>query len=164
MKNWYLVHTKIRQESLAQEHLSRQGYTCFLPVARAERIRQGKISLVQEALFPRYLFVQLGDEMQDMSWAPIRSSIGVSRLVSFGQVPAKVSEDVISALKAQCSSGMIKHRQFESGDVVSITKGPFRGVDAIFQTTDPDGRIVILFELISKPVRMSVAPDAVKKI
>ena len=36
MSNWYLIHTKIRQERVALENLERQGFKCFLPLIRAE--------------------------------------------------------------------------------------------------------------------------------
>ena len=32
--DWYLIHTKVRQERCAQENLERQGHTCFLPKVR----------------------------------------------------------------------------------------------------------------------------------
>ena len=38
--DWYLIHTKVRQERCAQDNLERQGYTCFLPQIRAEKLRR----------------------------------------------------------------------------------------------------------------------------
>ncbi len=34
--NWYLVHTKPRQEQVALENLQNQAYPCFLPQNRVE--------------------------------------------------------------------------------------------------------------------------------
>ena len=82
MSNWYLIHTKIRQERVALENLERQGFECFLPLIRAEKLRRGALQVVQEPLFPRYLFIRLGTGLESQSWAPIRSTIGVSRLVA----------------------------------------------------------------------------------
>ena len=47
MSNWYLIHTKIRQERLALENLERQGFECFLPLIRAEKLRRGALQVVQ---------------------------------------------------------------------------------------------------------------------
>jgi transcriptional antiterminator RfaH len=59
MCNWYLIHTKIHQERVALESLESQGFECFLPIFRAEKLRRGELQMVQEALFPRYLFVRM---------------------------------------------------------------------------------------------------------
>lgn len=58
--HWYLVHTKPKQEKYALENLQRQGYECYLPLLLSERIRQGILMVTDEPLFPRYLFIRLG--------------------------------------------------------------------------------------------------------
>lgn len=78
MKSWYLVHTKIRQEAVALANLQRQGFECFLPLIWVEKLRRGNLQVVQEPLFPRYLFIRLGMGAESQSWAPIRSTLGVS--------------------------------------------------------------------------------------
>ena len=58
--HWYLVHTKPRQEKCALENLQRQGFHCYLPTLPSEKIRQGVLMVADEPLFPRYLFIRLG--------------------------------------------------------------------------------------------------------
>lgn len=86
---------------MALDHLERQGFECFLPLIRAEKLRRGALQVVQEPLFPRYLFIRLGTGLESQSWSPIRSTTGVSRLVSFGQVPAKIDDELVGELRAQ---------------------------------------------------------------
>jgi transcriptional antiterminator RfaH len=88
--HWYLIHTKPRQENIALENLHKQGYTCYLPLFKVEKIRRGKLAVVLEALFPRSLFIQLDTELSSQSWTPIRSTKGVNHLVDFEVRPAKV--------------------------------------------------------------------------
>ncbi|MDR2366145.1 MAG: hypothetical protein LBD68_09915, partial [Zoogloeaceae bacterium] len=71
---WHLIHTKPRQEKRAVENLKRQGYTCYLPIISTEKLRRGVLALVEEPLFPRYLFIHLGMGPADKSWAPIHST------------------------------------------------------------------------------------------
>ncbi len=101
---WYLVHTKPRQEKCALENLERQGYQCYLPTLPSEKLRQGLLTVSDEPLFPRYLFIRLGQGDSAKSWAPIRSTKGVSRLVSFGVEPAKVEDGLIELLRVQEAS------------------------------------------------------------
>ena len=52
-RSWYLVHTKPRQENLAQENLERQGYETYLPRVYQTRRRNGRYVKTMEAFFPR---------------------------------------------------------------------------------------------------------------
>ena len=96
---WYLIHTKPRQEHIALTNLERQGYTCYLPQLRVEKIRRRKAEVVSEPMFARYLFVRLSTSDNGPSWAPIRATLGVSQLVRFGTRPAKVEDPLVDLLR-----------------------------------------------------------------
>lgn len=164
MSNWYLIHTKIRQERVALDNLERQGFTCFLPLIRAEKLRWGALQVVQEPLFPRYLFIRLGTGLESQSWAPIRSTLGVSRLVTFGQIPAKIEDSLVDELRAQSEASEVVLRHFEPGEQVVVTDGPFVGVEAIYQMADAEGRVMVLLDILSKQVKMSVPPASIRKV
>ena len=68
--HWYLVHTKPRQEKCALENLQRQGFQCYLPTLLSEKLRQGVLTVVDEPLFPRYLFIRLGRGIQRQAGRP----------------------------------------------------------------------------------------------
>ena len=164
MLHWYLVHTKPRQEKCALENLERQGYPCYLPTLPSEKLRQGALTVVDAPLFPRYLFIRLGQESSAKSWSPIRSTKGVSRLVSFGGEPAKVDDGLIEALRAQEASFQAKpERLFKPGERVRLTEAPFAGIEAIFQESDGERRVIVLIELLAKQVRLRVAPESLRK-
>lgn len=163
MNSWYLVHTKIRQEQVALENLERQGFECFLPLALVEHARKGALQVVSEPLFPRYLFIRLGTGMQAQSWAPIRSTLGVSRLVTFGQKPAMADDQLVAQIRTTCarSDGVV--RAFNPGEAVVVTHGPFAGLEAVYQATSGEGRAMVLLNLLSKPVSLAVAPTDLRK-
>lgn len=163
--NWYLVHTKPRQEQCALENLQWQGYECYFPVMLTEKLRLGKISTVQQPLFPRYLFIRLGQGPSAQSWTPIRSTKGVSRLVTFGNMPAKVDDALIALLRGYEESVQAKPDcLFNAGERVRITSGAFINIEGIYQTTDGDQRVMVLIELMSKPIKISVAPSTLQKL
>lgn len=163
--HWYLVHTKPRQENCALENLQRQGYQCYLPTRLSEKLRQGALTVTEEPLFPRYLFIRLGRDESAHSWAPIRSTKGVSRLVSFGTEPAKVSDSLIDALRAQAAYAQAEpERLFEAGERVWLTETPFAGMEGIYQMADGERRVMVLIELLSKQVRVQVAPAGLRKV
>jgi len=163
MSNWYLIHTKIRQEQVALEHLQRQGFECFLPQILVEKLRRGALHLVQEPLFSRYLFIRLGTDTESRSWTPIRSTVGVSRLVTFGQTPAKLADDLVDNIRAQSASTEVQRRHFEPGEPVVVTNGQFVGIEAIYQMADGEGRVMVLLNILSKDVPMVVDPTSIRK-
>jgi transcriptional antiterminator RfaH len=159
---WYLVHTKPRQEDVALVNLQRQGYECYLPQMRIERIRRRKAEIATEPMFPRYLFIRLDSSDQGKSWSPIRSTLGVSQLVHFGGRAAKVDDALVDLLR-QREQAMPLDALFQSGDSVVITDGPFSGIEAIYQTADSDRRAFILLEILSKPVSMQIDTGRLRK-
>ncbi len=163
--HWYLVHTKPRQEDIALDNLVRQNFECYLPTLPVEKIRRGNLTLLDEPLFPRYLFIRLGHGLEAQSWAPIRSTLGVSRLVRFGMEPAKVEDELIELLRLQESAHKTQPvKLFQPGQRLQITRGPFAGVEGIFQMSDGEQRVMLLIELMSKQVPLRVAPDEVKSV
>lgn len=162
--HWYLVHTKPRQEICALENLQRQGYPCYLPKIPTEKLRQGQVTLADEPLFPRYLFIRLGWGNSAPSWSPIRSTKGVSRLVSFGGEPAKVADCLVDTLRAQEASVHAEPvRLFKPGERVRLTEEPFNGIEGIYQMADGERRVMVLVEILSKPVAVHVAPASLRR-
>jgi len=159
---WYLVHTKPRQEEIALTNLERQGYECYLPQMRIERVRRRKAEVATEPMFPRYLFIRLDSSDQGKSWSPIRSTLGVSQLVHFGARAAKVDNTLVDLLR-QRERALPTEAMFHSGDSVVVTHGPFAGIEAIYQTTDAERRAFILLEILSKPVSMHVDAGRLRK-
>jgi len=165
---WFLVRSKPRQESVALTHLTRQGYESYLPLFAAEKLVRRKSTVVQEPMFARYLFVRLdtsGHERgQGQSWSPIRSTVGVSELVSFGSRPARVDDTLIATLREREAAQQASPTTlFAHGDSVRITEGAFVGLEAIYQMNDAEGRAMVLLDLLSKPVAMTIDAASLRK-
>ncbi len=113
--------------------------------------------MVQEPLFSRYLFIQLDECTQN--WSPIRSTLGVSKLVSFGQQPAKVPPEFVQFLRHAPEQQVV--RMFTKGDPVKISQGPLAGLEGVFQAQDGEQRAFVLVELLGKPHALKVLLDEV---
>ena len=159
---WYLIYTKPRQEAVALTNLSRQGFECYLPMLRVEKIRQHKTARVAEAMFPRYLFIRLDTSGTGQSWSPIQSTLGVSQMVKFGGQPAKVDSQLIDLIRFR-ETGHAVQPMFAPGDHVVVANGPFAGLEAIYQTTNAERRSMILLEMLCKPVHMRIDTANLRK-
>jgi len=162
---WYLIHTKPRQERRALENLERQGFPCYLPMFPVQKIRRAKLTTVEESLFPRYLFIQLDIGPKGLDWGPIRSTMGVSRLVKFGSEAAKVDENIINFLRERETTFREEPTEhFTPGERLTVIEGPFAGLDAVFQIADGEKRVIVLIEMLARQVRVALAPGSVRKL
>jgi transcriptional antiterminator RfaH len=165
MKAWYLIHSKPRQEKLTEENLQRQGYSTYLPMTSVRRRKRGKTVSEVGPMFPRYLFIQLSEETDD--WRPIRSTFGVSNLVRFGQIPARVPDELITTLKVrEDDKGLciLPEREYQKGDNVRIAEGPFEGYEAIFQSKNAKDRVSLLVRVIEQSINISVDQGVIEPL
>lgn len=150
---WHAVHTKPRQEAVAEVFLCQSGIETFYP-----KIAPGK------PLFTGYLFTKFDDETQRRL---VKYSKGVSSIVSFGDKPALVDESLIEAIKARVKDGFVHldPPSFEKGEKVEIKEGPLEGVSGIFDSRVKDSdRVVILLNAIASQSRMVIPATSLRKV
>jgi transcriptional antiterminator RfaH len=156
-RRWYLVYTKPGVEHVAGANLARQNYDVYLPrvIERVCRLREWRDRTV--ALFPRYLFLRLNETRQSLS--PVRSSVGVSGLVRFGDEYAVVPDSVVTGLRNREEPGTGLHRarpecRLQPGQFVDI--GTLDGLEGIFEREDGQGRVVVLLRLLGREVSVRI--------
>ncbi len=161
-KRWYLVYTKPRAETVAEENLVRQSYESYLPMMRITRKRGGRLVDVVEPMFPRYLFIRL-DRVRD-NWAPIRSTVGVTSVVRFGGEPALVPDELIDWLRSRENESGVQARERESlepGQKVRVFEGPLKDFEGIVMARNSNERVVVLLEIMGKATRVAMDPSNV---
>ena len=153
MNGWFLVQTKPKQELKALEHLERQGVSAFCPRVLVEKLSRGRRTVTKEVLFPSYLFVNFDqDSVSSMSIGYTR---GVNRIVSFGDRPTEIPEQLVTQLRQRVDETNNRHISNlpAEGDELQILDGPFRGLNAIFSQIDGDSRAIVLITILSQKVK-----------
>jgi transcriptional antiterminator RfaH len=160
---WYVVQTQANGEAKAAEHLRRQGYEIYLPRFLKRRRHARKVDFIAKPLFPRYMFVAI--DMATQRWRSIQSTAGVSRLVTNGDEPAAVPEDVVRALRArEDAKGFVKldaAPAFAPGDKVRVLAGAFIDNAGLFNGMADHDRVSILLEMLGRKVRVVLDADLV---
>jgi transcriptional antiterminator RfaH len=165
--HWYVIHTKPKQEFRAEQNLQQQGYETFLPTVEVQKIKSKNIVLQKEPLFARYLFIQLDEVISN--WFPIKSTRGVHQILRFGinTEPVKVQNQLIESLKLLSMENQQPKSLFEEGHLLTITQGPFRGLEASFKKLyhEPSGEIraLILIDLLGKTQAIKLPLEVIKK-
>ena len=154
MRSWYLIKTKSRQEHVAIKNLENQEYITYCPSV--------KIKNKHIFLFPGYLFIYLDKEIDN--WLPIRSTKGVLNFVRFGLNFAQVPDSVIKFLKANelINKEKFNHlNSFKSGDKILITDGLFKNCVAIYKSSKPQERVVILMNILGQQQSITIKHELV---
>ena len=151
----------------ALENLERQQCECYCPLIQVEKISRGKRIHVEEALFPGYFFINFDPQKSNLTYTAIRSSRGVSKIVRFGEEPAKVPEALILQIK-DCEKASVSSLNAPNlplkGDTVIIVEGPFKGLQAVYSQTDGQQRSIVLISLLHQQAPTSLANTQIQKI
>src|SRR5262245_48103926 len=91
---WYVVHTHLKQEDRAGHNLRVMGAQVFTPKIREYRYNPytNVPTYLTLPLFPRYIFAQF--KLDDL-YHKVRFTRGVSTVVSFGEIPTQIDEELI---------------------------------------------------------------------
>lgn len=111
-----------------------------------------------EPLFPRYLFIHLDTHTDN--WGPIRSTVGVASLVRFGYEPALIPGALVNFLRAREGEGGLHEwaeTDYREGDAVCVAEGAFRGYAGILLARNSRERVVVLLDILGRPVRTQLA-------
>jgi transcriptional antiterminator RfaH len=153
---WYVAQVQPQREKLAAFHLERQGFIPFSPIIVHRRARAGRTIAVREPLFPGYNFVRF-DRGRD-AWRSINGTIGVSRLVMFGDEPARLPEGLVEGLIElhDDNEGITFDSDLRVGAGVRIVGGAFDNMVGTLFTADSQSRVTVLLDMLSGPRKVSV--------
>lgn len=156
---WYVVQTKPRQERIAEENLSRQGYHCYLPRIKAVKISRNRETIQLEPLFPGYVFFQ--PSHPEHSIAPVRSTLGVLKIVRFGEEFAVLRPETLESIKQfEARQYSLKYEEItpiKNGAIVCVTDGPLAGLEGLVSAVS-EKRVVVLFHLLGHDMQVRLSP------
>ncbi|NJN54349.1 MAG: hypothetical protein HC804_06055 [Anaerolineae bacterium] len=159
--HWYALRVKPHKERAVYELLQAQQGTLFFPTIQVKPVnpRAAKV----RPYFPGYLFIQT--DLAEVgthaySWLP-----GTRGLVTFGDIPAVVPDNLIVELRQQIrqieANGGLMHGRYQKGERVRIVSGPFAGYDALFDAHLPGAdRVRVLLAFLSQhpqPLKINAA-------
>ncbi len=153
-RNWYVLHTysgyedavaknlKQRIESLGMED---KIFNVIVPKEKKIKIKNGKRKTVEEKIYPGYVLVEM--IVTDASWYVVRNTPRVTGFLGAGTTPVPVSKEDIDELMKRMD---IKEPEFtidfEVGDSVKITDGPFKGAEGKISEIDQEkgkGKVMV---------------------
>lgn len=164
-RQWYVLHTHLKQEQRANENLRSWGVETLYPKLRTRRYNEftGAPTYLTQPLFPRYIFARFNVREQ---LTKIRFTRGVHNVVCFGDGPAPVDQNVIDIIRDRIDqNGFVKEDdELKPGDKVVISAGPLRNLMGIFEREiKGSDRITILLTAIEYQGHLVVERDLVHR-
>lgn len=165
MHLWYTIHTKPRQETIAELNISGFGIETFYPKIKMNKIIRRKKRDLVLPLFPGYIFAYFNLARH---YRMVHYANGVHKVVSFGDLPpTPIDEEVINAIKARMKEGYVSLEpvNLAPGDIVEIKDGPFEGFRAIFERGISDKeRVVLLLDSLSHQAHIVIDRQRVERL
>jgi transcription antitermination factor NusG len=160
--HWYAVSVRSRFEKLVAQHLQQRSVNCLLPVYRSVRRWKDRRKVLEMALFPGYVFVNI--DVRDR--LGVLKAPGVLRFVTFqGQLTAVADSD-IRALESTMSAGLRArpHPFLLDGRKVRVRSGPLLGVEGIVIRRKERFRLVLSIELLMRSVMIELDEGDVEPV
>jgi transcriptional antiterminator RfaH len=155
--SWYVAQTHPQAEGKAATNLIRQGFETYLPRYLKTVRHARRLNVVKAPLFPRYIFVRL--DISQPRWRVINSTIGVTRLIGYNNMPTPLTGDIVEGLKGrEDANGFCEiinpSACFKVGDTVRVLRGAFDSCLGIFEARTDNDRVAILLEMLGRKVRI----------
>jgi len=130
MKHWFVLYTKPRNEKKVASQLEKMGLQAYCPLITEIKQWSDRKKKVETPLIPSYIFIQIDSANRDL----VFQVPGVVRYLFWLGKPAIVRDNEISILKDWVDgSHKVRVEGIQTGDVMKIETGPFKGQEAMVE-------------------------------
>lgn len=174
-KEWYVVNTYSGHESKVKEKLEMRTesmgmqdyiFRVIIPETTVVEVKDGVKKEKTKKMFPGYVLVEM--IMSDEAWYIVRNTPGVTGFIGSsgrGAKPTPLLPQEIDRILA--SMGMTRidaETELAKGDKVSITDGPFKGMEGKIDNIDNEtNRLTVLIDLFGQETPVEVELYQVSK-
>ena len=149
-------------------HLEDKVYEVVIPTDEVVEIRNGKKVNVEKKTFPGYVLVRM--DLDDETWYQVRNTPSVIGFVGSGKMPQSLSRREIERILGSNEEVELKKESpkfkpdFETGETVRVTTGPFADFNGIIEEINLDqSKVTVLVNIFGRetPVELGFT-DIVK--
>jgi transcriptional antiterminator NusG len=185
---WYVIHTYAGYENRVKSNLEQRAvslnvedyiYQAEVPQEEVVQIKNGDRRTVRQNKLPGYVLVRM--DLTNESWGVVRNTPGVTGFVGNAYDPYPLTLDEIvkmlapeveeaAAAAAEAEGGAPKRKvevqvlDFEVGDSVTVTDGPFATLQATINEINADSKKVKgLVEIFGRETPVELSFDQIQK-
>ncbi len=151
-RGWFVLHTRSRQEKALADQLNKFSIEHFLPIVKIERQYGHRTRLVEQPLFPSYVFM-LGtreDRAQAMTTNRIANVLEV-------QDQATLTRE-LKQIRAAIASGVTldPYAFLHVGHWVRVRSGPLMGIEGRVENRRKAHRLVLQVEVLGQATSVEI--------
>ncbi|WP_129841019.1 transcription termination/antitermination protein NusG [Streptomyces sp. RFCAC02] len=185
---WYVIHTYAGYENRVKTNLEQRAvslnvedyiFQVEVPQEEVVQIKNGDRRTIKQNKLPSYVLVRM--DLTNESWGVVRNTPGVTGFVGNAYDPYPLTLDEIvkmlapeveqKAAEAAAEGGAAAGRKvevqvldFEVGDSVTVTDGPFATLQATINEINPDSKKVKgLVEIFGRETPVELSFDQIQK-
>jgi transcriptional antiterminator NusG len=187
---WYVIHTYAGYENRVKTNLEQRAvslnvedyiFQAEVPQEEVVQIKNGDRRTVRQNKLPGYVLVRM--DLTNESWGVVRNTPGVTGFVGNAYDPYPLTLDEIvkmlapeaeeaAAKAAAAEAGVpapsrkveVQVLDFEVGDSVTVTDGPFATLQATINEINPDSKKVKgLVEIFGRETPVELSFDQIQK-
>lgn len=172
---WYVVHTYSGFENRAKEALEERVRALGLQDRVAEvlvateqvvEVRGGQKRITTRKFFPGYLLVRM--ELDNETWHVVKNTPKVTGFVGDMHNPPPVTDEEVARVTDKMSAGEIGLKpvlQFERGEEVRVTDGPFTSMLGNVEEVNPArGKLRVLISMFGRSTAVELDYSQVEKV
>ncbi|ADQ15352.1 transcription termination/antitermination protein NusG [Halanaerobium hydrogeniformans] len=168
---WYVVHTYSGHEKKVKANLEKRIastgmedniFRILVPTEEKIEKKKGKDEVVKKRIFPGYILLQM--DLNDKSWYVVKNTPGVIGFVSGGNKPLPVEKDEIdNILRSMGEKAKKVSVEFEVGDQIVVTSGPFEDFEGIVKEIHPEqGKVKVLVSMFGRETPVELEFSQIK--
>jgi transcriptional antiterminator NusG len=174
---WFVLNAQSGHEKKVKNNLltriknlklENKIYDVFIPTEEVIEIRNGKKVNVEKKTFPGYVLVRMNDD-DDLLYE-IRNTPSVIGFVGSGKYPSALSKKEVERIirtneEVEDSKELPKFKpDFETGETVRVTNGPFADFNGIIEEMNLDqSKVTVLVNVFGRETPLELAfTDIVK--
>lgn len=173
-RSWYAIHTYSGYEDAVARYLKQRVesldmqdkiFNVIVPKEKKIKIKGGKRYTTEDKVYPGYVMVDM--ILDDDSWYVVRNTPRVTGFIGADSTtPTPLSEQEVNEILKQGNVEEPKYKvDFEVGDMVKITDGPFKDFDGKVSEVDEEtAKVKVLVSIFGRETPVELDFLQVKKV
>ncbi|GII98734.1 transcription antitermination protein nusG [Sediminihabitans luteus] len=182
--DWYVIHSYAGYENRVKVNLENRTqslnmedyiFQVEVPMEEVAEIKNAQKKIVRRVRIPGYVLVRM--DLTDESWGAVRHTPGVTGFVGHTHQPVPLTLDEVFSMlapvfeeapvagkPAQKSKAPVEV-DFEVGESVTVTDGPFETLDATISEINAESqKLKVLVSIFGRETPVELSFDQVSKI
>jgi transcriptional antiterminator NusG len=174
-KQWYIVHAysgyenKVKvslEERLKAGGLEEYFDQILVPTEKVVELVKGQKKESSRKFYPGYVMIHM--EMNEKTWHLVNDTPKVTGFLGGKTSPIPIPEEEAASIIGQIKTGTLQPKpkyQFERGDEVRVTDGPFSNFSGIVDEVKPEkGKLRVLISIFGRATPVELEFVQVTKI